>query len=38
VRYQFAKGVAVAAKYQKEFDVENRPEGQKFAIDLTIPF
>ncbi|MGE8538047.1 MAG: SphA family protein [Acinetobacter sp.] len=38
VRYQFPKGIAVAAKYQKEFDVENRPEGQKFALDLTIPF
>jgi hypothetical protein len=38
VRYQFPKGIAVAAKYQKEFDVENRPDGQKFAIDLTIPF
>ena len=38
VRYQFAKGISVAAKYQKEFDVENRPEGQKFAFDITIPF
>ena len=38
VRYQFPKGYAIAAKYQKEFDVENRPEGQKFAIDFTIPF
>ena len=38
VRYQFPKGYAIAAKYQKEFDVENRPEGQKFAIDITIPF
>lgn len=38
IRYQFPKGMSIAAKYQKEFNVENRPEGQKFALDLTIPF
>lgn len=38
IRYQTSNGVSIAAKYQKEFEVENRPEGEKFAIDISFPF
>ncbi|MCY1392100.1 putative MetA-pathway of phenol degradation [compost metagenome] len=32
VRYTIKPGVAIVAKYQKEFSVENRPEGDKFWV------
>lgn len=38
IRYQASNGVVIAAKYQKEFEVENRPEGEKFALDISFPF
>ena len=38
LRYQSPQGVSIAAKYQKEFEVENRPEGHKIAVDVTFPF
>lgn len=38
LRYQALNGVSIAAKYQKEFEVKNRPEGEKFAIDVSFPF
>lgn len=33
VRYQFER-FSVTAKYQEEFNVVNKPEGNKFALDF----
>ncbi len=38
LRYQAQNGASISAKYQKEFSVENRPEGDKLAIDVSFPF
>jgi hypothetical protein len=37
VVYHFAKHVGVVFKYQWEFDVRNRPNGNKFWMQLTFP-
>ncbi|AFT69775.1 Protein involved in meta-pathway of phenol degradation [Alloalcanivorax dieselolei B5] len=38
IRYDFRPGVAVVAKYQKEFDSENKAEGERFWVQFTFPF
>ncbi|WP_206243782.1 SphA family protein [Novosphingobium terrae] len=37
IRWDFRPGLAVLFKYQKEFDVRNRPEGEKFWLELAVP-
>jgi hypothetical protein len=37
IRWDFKPGLAVLFKYQKEFDVRDRPEGQKFWLELAVP-
>ncbi|MNP79333.1 hypothetical protein D3C76_1771450 [compost metagenome] len=38
VRYTISPGVAVVAKYQHEFAVENRSKGDRFWIQFAFPF
>ncbi len=38
VKYDFASGGFVEFKYVKEFEVENRPEGDKLLCKLVLPF
>lgn len=38
IRYANEKGVLVTLKWQKEFNVRNRPEGQQLFVKATIPF
>lgn len=37
IRYTVSPGVAVIAKYQHEFDVENRSKGDKFWVQFAFP-
>ena len=38
LRYQSPNGISLSAKYQREFEVKNRPEGEKIAIDISFAF
>lgn len=38
IKYDNGKGMLVTAKWQKEMNVENRPEGQAFWIKALLPF
>lgn len=38
VRYNISPGVAVVAKYQHEFAVENRSKGDRFWVQFAFPF
>lgn len=38
ISYDFKGGSAVMVKYQKEFKAENRPEGDRFWIQVALPF
>lgn len=38
IRWDFKPGLAMLFKYQKEFDVRDRPQGQKFWLEFAIPF
>lgn len=38
IRYDLRPGVAVVAKYQKEFDSENKAQGERFWVQFTFPF
>lgn len=37
LRYDFMPGGGIAFKYQREFDVRNRPQGNRFWIQLCFP-
>jgi hypothetical protein len=37
IRWDFRPGLAVLFKYQREFDVRNRPEGEKFWLEFAVP-
>jgi len=38
VKYNSGKGWFITAKYSKEFDVRNRPEGSGYNIKMNLPF
>ena len=38
VRYMNDRGWLFTAKWQQEFQVKNRPEGQQLYVKLAIPF
>lgn len=38
IRYADGKGLLITAKFQKDFAVRNRPEGQSLWIKATLPF
>lgn len=38
IKYDNGKGMFIVAKWQKEMNVENRPEGQSFWIKALLPF
>ena len=37
VRWNFGPGKGIVLKYQREFDVANRPEGNKFWLEFALP-
>lgn len=38
IRYMWSKNAGIVFKYQREFAVRNRPEGNKFWMELSFPF
>ncbi|WP_199901707.1 transporter, partial [Herbaspirillum sp. B65] len=38
IRWDWTPGSAVTFKYQREFSVRNRPQGDRFWLQVSVPF